>query len=129
MLPQLDQAFLDERHPNATVQLEASMICVVIPMLELPRGLTVTNADLLLRLAAGYPDVAPDMWWFSPAVKRADGGNIAATEVSEVHLGRSWQRWSRHLNAGQWRSGIDCLESYLALVQSELRAAAKGIAA
>ena len=129
MLPQVDQAFLDERYPDATIQIEAGMICVVIASLELPRGLTHASADLLLRLAAGYPDVAPDMWWFSPAVNRTDGATIPATELRENHLGRNWQRWSRHFNPGQWHSGIDSLESYLALVRAELRTAAKGLAA
>jgi hypothetical protein len=35
-------------------------------------------------------------------------------------VGRSWQRWSRHFAAGQWQSGIDGLESFLALVRREL---------
>lgn len=129
MLPQLDQVFLDERHPGATVQLDGGMICITIGSLELPHGMTSGCADLLLRLSPGYPDVAPDMWWFSPPVRRSDGCAIAATEVTESHFGRSWQRWSRHLSPGQWRAGVDSLESYLALVHAELRAAANGLAA
>jgi len=30
---------------------------------------------------------------------------IQATEVIEQHLGRPWQRWSRHLQPMQWQSG------------------------
>jgi len=74
----------------------------------------------LLRFSPGYPDVAPDMWWFDPPVRRRDGQPIPATEVIERYLGRSWQRWSRHFAAGQWRSGVDGLESFLALVRKEL---------
>jgi hypothetical protein len=50
----------------------------------------------------------------------ADGQNTPATEVIDKHLGRSWQRWSRHFVAGQWKSGIDGLESFMALVRREL---------
>jgi E2/UBC family protein E len=60
------------------------------------------------------------MWWFCPGIKLADGRAAQATEAIERHLGRDWQRWSRHFQAGQWRSGIDGLESYLALIRQEL---------
>ena len=129
MLPPVDQEYLQARAPGSVVSLDGGMVCVVIPAFALPAGFTVGSADLLLRLSAGYPDVAPDMWWFAPAVLRADGRQIAATECQEAHLGRTWQRWSRHLNAGQWRSGIDSLESYLALLRKELVAAGAAQAA
>ncbi len=67
----------------------------------------------------------PDMWWFSPAIRLADGRTVQATEVIERHLGKDWQRWSRHFNAGQWRSGIDSLESFLALIRRELERCTK----
>jgi len=41
---------------------------------------------------------------------------IPGTETREIHLGRSWQRWSRHIQ-GQWRPGIDNLATYLAYVR------------
>jgi Prokaryotic E2 family E len=129
MLPPIDQEYLQARAPDSAVSLDGGMICIVLPAFPLPNGFTVGAADLLLRLSPGYPDVAPDMWWFSPAVVRTDGRPIAATEHQETHLGRIWQRWSRHLNQGQWRSGIDSLESYLALVRKELHAAKAALAA
>lgn len=96
------------------------MTCVVIKSWRLPVGYDRTESDLLVRLPAGFPDVAPDMWWLAPAVKLAGGAVVQATELTEVHVGREWQRWSRHFQPGQWRSGIDGLESYLALIQGEL---------
>ena len=125
MLPPIDQDYLQARAPGHAVALDGGMIAIVIPSFPLPTGYTATAADLLLRLSPGYPDVPPDMWWFEPAVRRTDGQTIAATESQEPYLGRIWQRWSRHLNPGQWRSGIDSLESYLALVRMELDAAAR----
>src|SRR5665647_3820930 len=73
---------------------EGGMICVVLPGWNLPAGYTVGSSDLLLRLNPAYPDVCPDMWWFSAAVVRADATPIPATESQETYLGRSWQRWS-----------------------------------
>jgi Prokaryotic E2 family E len=129
MLPPVDEEYLEARAPGSIVSLDGGMICVLIPSLQLPQGFTVSGSNLLLRLSPGYPDVPPDMWWFEPAIQRIDGRPITATESQEQHLGRVWQRWSRHLNPGQWRSGIDSIESYLALVRNELDIAARALAA
>lgn len=120
MLPAHDMAYVTERAISHSVTAEANMTCVVIREFALPPGFDRSQSDLLLRLSAGYPDVAPDMWWFDPPIKRADGQAIPATEVVEQHLSRRWQRWSRHFSNGQWQSGIDGLESYLALIRREL---------
>jgi hypothetical protein len=129
MLPPNDMEYLLARAPGHTVTVEAGLTCVVIPGFLLGGGFVEARSDLLLRLAPGYPDVPPDMWWFSPAVVRVDRVAIAATQVMEPHLGRTWQRWSRHLGPGQWRSGIDSLESYFAIVRRELSAAGPKAAA
>jgi Prokaryotic E2 family E len=120
MLPPDDLKFLADRAIPHTIATEANMLCIVLTDFALPPGFDRPKADLLLRIAPGYPDIAPDMWWFDPPVRRADGAAIPATQVIEQHLGRRWQRWSRHLNSGQWRSGVDSLESFLALVHGEL---------
>lgn len=125
MLPAADVAFFESKSLNHTVALDAGMTCVLMRQFELPAGLSVPKADLLLRLSPGYPDVPPDMWWFSPAVFRSDGSRIEATDSIEHYLGRDWQRWSRHLDPQRWMAGVDSLESYLALIVSELRRAAR----
>lgn len=119
-LPQPDVEFLDSRGLAYTVSEEGGMTCVVFSNHKLPAGLNVASADLLIRLSPGFPDIPPDMWWFSPGVTRPDGQVIPATEVIEQHLGRSWQRWSRHLNASQWHSGIDNLQTFIAMINREL---------
>jgi hypothetical protein len=119
-LPQVDLACLTERGANYQVATDANMTCVILSGYRLPPGYDRPEADLLLRLSPGYPDVPPDMWWFNPAVKLADGRTIQATESTEHHMGRAWQRWSRHFANGQWKSGVDCLETFLALIRKEL---------
>jgi hypothetical protein len=119
-LPQPEVEFLDSRRLVYTVHEEAGMTCVVFSNYRLPGGLSVGAADLLIRLSPGFPDVPPDMWWFSPGLSRTDGVVIPATDVTEQHLGRTWQRWSRHLNASQWQSGIDNLQTFLAMIDREL---------
>lgn len=105
------------------------MLCVILTAWPLPPGLSAECVDLLIRLPTNYPDVRPDMWWVDPALRRADGTVIPATQVTEPHLGRTWQRWSRHFAQGQWQSGIDGLENYLALIRSEFLKAAGSVAA
>jgi hypothetical protein len=119
-LPQADVACLTENNAQYQVSIEANMTCVVLPGYVLPPGYDQSHSDLLLRLSPGYPDVPPDMWWFSPAVRLVSGRNIPAADLIEHHLGRPWQRWSRHFNQGQWQSGVDCLETFLALLRKEL---------
>lgn len=123
MLPFEDRRYLESRFPEFTETIEGQMICVLVPEYRLPDGLSCARSDLLLRLAPGYPDIAPDMWWFDPPIRRPDGRAIPQTDVQEHHLGRTWQRWSRHLDAEQWRAGIDNIETFLALVRKELLAA------
>ena len=128
LLPE-DAQYLTDRGIAHQVSEEAGMTCLLLPAWPLPTGLDRAEADLLIRLAPGYPDIAPDMWWTDPPVHIMGGATIPNTESMEVHLGRQWQRWSRHFTPGQWQPGIDRLESYLALVSGELRRVAAGSAA
>lgn len=124
MLPAEDREYLVSRFPQFRETMEGQMICVVLRDFPLPSGLRIPLADLLLRLPPGYPDIAPDMWWFDPPIVRGDGQAFPQTETREQHLGRTWQRWSRHFDGGQWRPGVDSIETYLSLVHRELGAAA-----
>ena len=126
-LPDADIAFLNERGITHEIVVESGMTCVVIPQWSLPLGFDQSEADLLVRLRPGYPDVPPDMWWFDPPLRRSDGQALPATDVTEHYLGRTWQRWSRHFNGAQWKSGVDCLESYLALIRQNLERGANGV--
>ena len=119
-LPEIDVAYLGERGIAHEIVVDSGMTCVVMPQWPLPRGFDRDESDLLIRLSPGYPDVPPDMWWFSPPVHLANGQDLPATNAVEGYLGRSWQRWSRHFSGGQWQSGVDGLESFLALVRQNL---------
>lgn len=123
LLPE-DVQYLAERGATYQVVEEGGMTCLLLPGWPLPGGLSATHADVLIRLAAGYPDIPPDMWWVDPPLRRADGDEIPATQSMEPHLARTWQRWSRHFNAGQWQPGIDRLSGFLALMDGEFRRAA-----
>lgn len=117
-----DQEYLDE-HFTWEASIVAAMVCVTITDFPMAVGLTPNACELLVRLPPGFPDAGPDMFWFASPVTRTDGQPIPATDVTETHLGRTWQRWSRHIG-GAWRPGIDDLRSYITYIATCLRRAA-----
>ena len=119
-LPDVDIAYLSGLGVEPRVEVEAGMTCVVLRDWPLPAGFNRCTVDVLVRLHPGYPDIAPDMWWFAPPVLTVDGVALPNTGTFESYLGQQWQRWSRHFGAGQWRSGVDGLESYFALIRNDL---------
>jgi len=124
-LPESERKFLVDRGIAHEVVVDGGMTCALFPGWVLPSGLSVPRTDVLLRLVPGFPDVPPDMWWCDPAILRADGTQIPGTQSSEMHLGRTWQRWSRHFTPGQWQPGRDSLEGFLALIRAEFALASR----
>lgn len=124
--PAADAAFLADRYTAGEVAIAGGMLCVMLPGWVLPAGFTAAAVDLLLRLPANFPDTQPDMWWMSPTVALSSGQPIAAADLIETHLGRTWQRWSRHLPAGLWNTGTDGIQTYLAQIRTVLQRTALG---
>ena len=89
MLPSDDRECLEARQVRYSEAIEDGMLCLVLHDFPLPDGLRPAWSDLLLRLAPGYPDVAPEMWWFDPPILRPDGQPIPQTEVTERYVGRT----------------------------------------
>ncbi|GAB2731711.1 E2/UBC family protein [Nocardioides pakistanensis] len=117
VLREQDQSVLESLGYSYSVEVSDGFVNVVLANFPTP-GLDPCHVDLLLRLPIGFPDATPDMFWVSPALT-AKGAAIPGTELTENYLGRSWQRWSRHIG-GQWRPGVDNLETYLAYVRRAL---------
>ncbi|MGE5282002.1 MAG: E2/UBC family protein [Chloroflexota bacterium] len=117
MLAPTDKEHLDQLGLDYEVIQEGGLICVVIKGWALPPGYQPDKVDLLLRLPMGFPDAQPDMYWCDPPVRVAATGSYPpAAEQMEHYVGRTWQRFSRHLSGGAWQAGRDDLGSYLALI-------------
>lgn len=123
-LPESDREYLERAGIAHRVFEEGGMLNVELLEFSVPDGLNARHVNVLFRLSPSYPDTPPDMWWIIPHLTPVGGGAIPATEVIETIDGRSWQRWSRHLDPAVWRSGIDGLESYVRLLRNELSSAA-----
>jgi len=120
MLPVVDEAYLQGKGYSHVVSIEAVMICVVVHDYPLPAGLDRASADLLVRLPGSWPDGTPDMFWLDPAVRRLSDGNYpVAAEIFETHAGRTWQRFSRHVQSGAWRPS-DELAAWMSVIANEL---------
>lgn len=126
MLPR-DEEFLQRRNLQYEVKPENGMVCLVIKGYTVPAGYSPSTSDLLIRLPPGFPDVPPDMFWFDPPVRlSATGAFPVAADLMESYLGRTWQRFSRHLQSGVWQPAKDGLESYLSLVRLALQQSIPG---
>ncbi|HLG72218.1 MAG TPA: E2/UBC family protein [Chloroflexota bacterium] len=122
MLLPKDQEFVSRKGFATEVSSENGMVCLVIKDFRLPDGYAPQKTDLLIRIPPGYPDMPPDMFWCDPPVRlSATGGFPQAADLMETYLGRTWQRFSRHLSPAIWRSGVDGLESYFCLISQALR--------
>lgn len=110
-----DQGFTYE------VSDESGWTNVVLKDYALPVGFDRESVDLLVRLPPGFPDVPPDMFWVDPQIKVARTQALApASAHTETHAGRSWQRFSRHLQPGVWRPGVDSLDSWIRSIRGLL---------
>jgi hypothetical protein len=128
VLSEGDDAFLKQLGLDYEVISEGQMFSLIIRGFRLPEGYEPAVVDLLLRLPSGFPDAAPDMWWTAPVVRYSGGGAPPATQNRLEFVGRTWQRWSRHL-AISWRPGIDNLQTYLRLIRTDLERATAQAAA
>lgn len=123
MLRPADAATLAELGLPDRITVDGGFIAVELPGFSVPAGLIPNQVTLLLRLPVGFPDVTPDMFWVDPPITTANGSPVPGTQSRELHLGKTWQRWSRHIQ-GQWRPGVDNLATYLAYVRRCLDQAA-----
>lgn len=122
MLRPADLAVLEGLRRPFQIGQEGAFVTITIDEFPTAQGLEPAMSTLMLRLPPGFPDAAPDMFWLDPPAHR-HGAPIPGTEAREPYLGRTWQRWSRHIQ-GQWRPGIDNLGTYLAYVRRCLDQAA-----
>lgn len=118
MLPEADINYLRERWPAHRVEAEGNQVLVVLPDYALPQGFSPQRVDLLVVLPFGFPETQPDMFWVDPEVT-VYGQPPATAELRQTFLGRTWQRFSRHLPAGTWRPG-DNLQSWIAQIGTML---------
>lgn len=129
MLLDVDLKYFERKGYTFEESSEDGMLCIVIKGYQLPIGYDPPITDLLLRLPPGFPDVPPDMFWCNPAVRlTATGAYPQAAELMQPFLGRTWQRFSRHMAPGGWLPGTHTVQNYLSLIRRNLEDTVKGTA-
>lgn len=121
MLPERDEEYLKSKGFKYTLTPSGNEIMLVFPDFPVsspPHNRC--NVDLLVRLPPGYPNANPDMFWVVPELRLANGQHPEAASTFETHLGRQWQRFSRHYKGDQWRAGVDGIWTHLNFIQREL---------
>lgn len=114
-----DEAYLNKTHPRWETLHVGNMGWILIHGFKLPVGYNVEETTVAFMIPPSYPTVEFDMMYFYPALHRADSKEIGALS-SQALDEKIFQRWSRHRNSGEWRSGIDNLETHVLSVQSWL---------
>lgn len=121
-LPEFDRDYLLEKGYQFEEKIDANRNGLIIRNWLLPQGkYNFQVSDLLIIIPQGYPDIRPDMWYFNPAILLAPS-NIPARQTQAILKfdGKDWQRWSRHFQAYEWRSGIDGIHTYLKKIELAL---------
>ena len=122
-LPEADSRYLISHGIEAEVVSDGPHTGVVLKQMHLPEGkFNHTVSDVLVILPAGYPDVAPDMFFCEPWLTLHSVGRYpTCADVQHIFHGRNWQRWSRH-NAS-WRPGTDGLHTMIKRIEYALEEA------
>lgn len=120
LIPEDDAEFLTEKDYDYELAKVDSEVHLVIHHFPFP-SYNPKEANVLIRLLAGYPQTAVDMFYTIPDVRLPSGAFPLNCEQHPVLGGKPWQQWSRHVT---WRSGTDNLRTFLAAVVAEIN---KGI--
>lgn len=119
-----DETYLNDKGHTWQLFPEGAGACLVIS--DYPVSPAVYNCektDLMIRIPAQYNIAGLDMFYVSPEIRlKATGSYPAAAAHFEGHIGRRWQRFSRHLITTRWRAGVDSLRMFMSLIQKELQA-------
>ena len=123
-LPQEDREYLDSKGILFEEAVEGGVKAIILKGRALPEGrYDQGQADILIELPPGYPDVAPDMFHLLPWVKLVPNNKYPNCADQPYNFnGQRWQRWSRH-NA-EWRPGIDTIRTVIKRIENALEKAA-----
>jgi hypothetical protein len=134
-LPEADQEFFQEK--NITYELLTESINgtehrgVLFPVFRFEGNLRTAHdgnllpcdsCRVLVLVPNGYSTARLDSFYTAPWLKRPDGNDPHAANSEQTLFQQSWQFWSRHLDEGDWRVGVDGFCTFINYIRGELRA-------
>lgn len=112
-LPTEDEAFLAALNLPWETVIVANQRWLLVYGERLPAGYNVTEVDVGIIMAPGYPPGPLDMAYFHPPLVRASGVVPSRSNNRADIDGKAWHGWSRHRTADNaWTPGEDDLESH-----------------
>ena len=115
-----DQRFLDEYGLPWETLVDGPQ-WVLVHDFPTVAGYNHSRVTAAIRLETGYPNTELNMVYFFPALARADGKAIGATQATQQVDGKVFQRWSRHRTAqNPWKAGRDNIGTHILLVEDWL---------
>ena len=115
-----DQRFLDEYGLPWETLVDGPQ-WVLVHDFPTVAGYNHSRVTAAIRLETGYPNTELNMVYFFPALARADGKAIGATQATQQIDGKVFQRWSRHRTAqNPWKAGRDNIGTHILLIEDWL---------
>ncbi|ANB98500.1 multiubiquitin domain-containing protein [Vibrio parahaemolyticus] len=94
---------------------------LIIRNYTLPNGYNHEKVDMAIDIPAAYPGAALDMFYCFPSLKLDSGTVIAQTSCHMSIAGKSYQRWSRHLNGKtRWNPLTDSVMTQMAVIEESI---------
>jgi hypothetical protein len=115
-----DAEFLTDKSLRWEALIENRLQWLILYDYPVPEGYNLKSTELALQIPPAYPAAQIDMVYFFPPLVRNSGKAIRALSHQKIN-GKTFQRWSRHRNPGEWRPGLDNVATHLLLVDNWLQ--------
>ena len=113
-----DRTYLGKVSHQVDVVQDGQTQWLIIRGYELPAGYNHSEVDIAIEIPANYPADKLDMFYCSPTLTLAGGGELPQTQATKQICGVTYQRWSRHPNT--WNPATDRLVDHVDLIEESL---------
>lgn len=105
---------LKQHYPDTELIPDGDNQALIIHKFKLPVGWLSKTVDLMIQIPRSYPLASLDMFWLSPEVSLPSGQLPDRGDIYEVHVGKTWQRFSWHYTPSHpWNPSRDSLLSHI----------------
>lgn len=118
-LPIEDTEFLENKGLHWETLTENGLKWLIMYDYSVPSGYNAQAVAIALQIPPAYPTTEIDMAYFFPHLARNNNRPISCI-TQQIIDGKTFQRWSRHRNPGDWRPGLDNISTHLMLVENWL---------
>lgn len=88
--------------PYGPVEKAPDLAWFIVPHWTLRNGWNKVQTQLLVFIPPGYPATPPDNFYADGDLLLASGSKPGSADL-EAQIGKSWLRFSYHVEAGDWK--------------------------